>query len=60
MDVSTNIIDLEYLRNPIYSTGVGLLLYGLKQHQEGKGTDSIHEPQIQIVDKVKNWFQGHF
>ena len=50
----------DIVRNPIYSTGVGLLLYGLKQHQEGKGTDSIHEPQIQIVDKVKNWFQGHF
>ena len=50
----------DIVRNPIYSTGVGLLLYGLKQHQEGEGTDSIHEPQIQIVDKVKNWFQGHF
>ena len=50
----------DIVRNPIYSTGVGLLLYGLKQHQEREGTDTRREPQTQIVDKVKNWFQGHF
>ena len=50
----------DIVRNPIYSTGVGLLLYGLKQQQEREGTDARSEPQTQIVDRVKNWFQGHF
>ncbi len=50
----------DIVRNPIYSTGVGLLLYGLKQYQERGGIESKREPQIQIVDRVKNWFQGNF
>jgi cell division protein FtsA len=50
----------DIVRNPIYSTGVGLLLYGLKQYQERGGIDSKREPQVQIVDRVKSWFQGNF
>ena len=50
----------DIVRNPIYSTGVGLLLYGLKQYQERGGIDSKRVPQIQIVDRVKSWFQGNF
>ncbi len=50
----------DIVRNPIYSTGVGLLLYGLKQHQEREGMSARKEPQVQLVDRVKGWFQGHF
>ncbi|HCL74005.1 MAG TPA: cell division protein FtsA, partial [Gammaproteobacteria bacterium] len=50
----------DIVRNPIYSTGVGLLLYGLKQHQEQDGVDPKRDPQIHLVDRVKNWFQGNF
>ena len=50
----------DIVRNPIYSTGVGLLLYGLKQYHERDGMDSKRESQIHIVDRVKNWFQGNF
>ena len=50
----------DIVRNPIYSTGVGLLLYGLKQNQERVGIDPTREPQIHIVDRVKNFFQGNF
>ena len=50
----------DIVRNPIYSTGVGLLFYGLKQIQERDGNDSKRVPQVRIVDRVKNWFQGNF
>jgi cell division protein FtsA len=50
----------DIVRNPIYSTGVGLLLYGLKQYQERGGIDPKKEPQVHLVDRVKNWFQGNF
>ena len=49
----------DIVENPIYSTGVGLLQYGLKQHQE-EGPDLSRGSQNQIVGKMKNWFQGHF
>ena len=50
----------DIVKNPIYSTGVGLLLYGLKQHQEREGLSNKKEPQIQLVERVKSWFQGNF
>ena len=50
----------DIVRNPIYSTGVGLLLYGLQQHQERAGLVSKRDPQIHLVDRVKSWFQGSF
>ena len=50
----------DIVRNPIYSTGVGLLLYGLKQYQERDGIDPKKETQIHMVDRVKSWFQGNF
>jgi cell division protein FtsA len=50
----------DIVRNPIYSTGVGLLLYGLKQYQERGGVDSKRELQVHLVDRVKNFFQGNF
>ena len=49
----------DIVENPIYSTGVGLLQYGLKQHQE-EAPDLSRGSQNQIVGKMKNWFQGHF
>ena len=50
----------DIVRNPIYSTGVGLLLYGMKQQQERAGFDPRREPQIRIFDRVKNWLKGNF
>jgi cell division protein FtsA len=50
----------DIVRNPIYSTGVGLLLYGLQQHQERAGLESKRDPQIHLVDRVKSWFRGSF
>src|SRR6056300_1167482 len=49
----------DIIRNPIYSTGVGLLLYGLKQFQERGGIVAKGEPQVNLVGRVKSWFQGN-
>ena len=49
----------DIVRNPIYSTGVGLLLYGLKQFQEQGGIITKGEPRITLVSRVKSWFQGY-
>lgn len=49
----------DIVRNPVYSTGVGLLLYGLKQFQEQGGIVAKGEPQINLVGRVKSWFQGN-
>ena len=48
----------DIVRNPIYSTGVGLLLYGLKQFQEQGGIITKGEPRITLVSRVKSWLQG--
>ena len=49
----------DIVENPIYSTGVGLLQYGVKQQQEEDPVVN-RDTQNQIVGKMKNWFQGHF
>ena len=47
----------EVVRNPIHSTGVGLLMYG-KEHQSlRRGIDS---EGLCWLSKMKNWFQGNF
>ncbi|MGI9251489.1 MAG: cell division protein FtsA [Pseudohongiellaceae bacterium] len=50
----------DIVRNPIYATGVGLLLYGLQQHQEQQGLESTTSPRVRLMDKVASWFQGNF
>ena len=47
----------DIVNNPIYATGVGLLLYGKKQHHEGRSVYS-REGQSGWWIKVKRWFQG--
>ncbi|TAL46048.1 MAG: cell division protein FtsA [Methylovulum sp.] len=47
----------EVVRNPVHSTGVGLLMYG-KDHQGiGRSIDADGEGWMV---KVKSWFQGNF
>jgi cell division protein FtsA len=47
----------EVVKNPIHSTGVGLLIYG-KEHQ-GIGRSNESEG-FGWFSKMKNWFQGNF
>ncbi len=46
----------DIVRNPTYSTGVGLLLYGMKHMQQQQGRQPEREPAIRIFEKVKKFF----
>ena len=47
----------DVVKNPIYSTGVGLLLSGRKQMQEGF---SPLRASGGMWERMKSWFQGNF
>lgn len=47
----------DVVQNPIYSTGVGLLLYG-REHHGGLNTSRDDSPGLLTL--IKNWFQGNF
>lgn len=53
----------DIVRNPIFSTGVGLLLYGMKQqhHQERSHNPvPVKESQITLASRVRNWIKNNF
>lgn len=47
----------EVVKNPIHSTGVGLLMYGKDHQGVGKSLDSDGPS---VLARMKNWFQGNF
>ena len=49
----------DIVNNPIYSTGVGLLLYGLEQQREG-GKAQEGEQGEGLMSRIKAWFKEHF
>ena len=50
----------DIVRNPIYSTGVGLLQYGLKQ-QTGAEIKGTRAPQTSgLFSRAKEWMQNNF
>jgi len=49
---------LDIVKNPIYATAVGLLLFGVKQHQPGAIGNASSEKGF--IERVKQWFQGNF
>ncbi len=52
----TNISGLrDIVDNPIYSTGVGLLMYGLQQHNQGNASNYNGE---HWWEKLKSWLRG--
>jgi cell division protein FtsA len=58
MGIPQNVSGLtEVVRNPIHSTGVGLLMYG-RDHQGGNRNNESEE--LGFFAKVKSWFQGNF
>jgi len=51
---------VDVVRNPIHSTGVGLLLFGNKQ-QSGLSSYQLDEQsEGSILSRMKGWFQGNF
>ncbi|RDH87907.1 MAG: cell division protein FtsA [endosymbiont of Escarpia spicata] len=50
----------DVVRNPIYSTGVGLLLFGNTNRSRGVA-DLSHDGGMKAIwERMKNWFQGNF
>jgi len=50
----------EVMRNPRYSTGVGLLMAGLSQHQR-RQIEKMQSGSIkQIVGRMRRWFETNF
>ncbi|MES9969708.1 MAG: cell division protein FtsA [Candidatus Thiodiazotropha sp.] len=50
----------DVVRNPIYSTGVGLLLFGQRNRSQG-GHELANEGGLKAIwDRMKHWFQGNF
>ena len=50
---------VELVRNPIYATGVGLLLYGRGRQQDGVQTRRLDTGASGIWNRMKSWFQGN-
>ena len=51
---------VDVIHNPIYSTGVGLLLYGKQQQSERNLDTRMTEGLPGMWGKVKRWIQGNF
>ncbi|MEW8587019.1 MAG: cell division protein FtsA, partial [Candidatus Thiodiazotropha sp.] len=50
----------DVVRNPIYSTGVGLLLFGLRNRTQG-GHELANEGGLKAIwEGMEHWFQGNF
>jgi len=50
----------DIIHNPIYATGVGLLVYGQKQRLTQREI-GINQPSMKgLWSRMKNWFQGNF
>ena len=50
----------DIVKNPIYATGVGLLLYGIKQQRDGKPSVDIEENRISVITRIKRWIGKEF
>ncbi len=52
---------VDVVRNPIYSTGVGLLLFGLHNRGGGVAVELRGSGGVSnVIQRMKSWFQGNF
>ncbi len=51
---------VDVIRNPIHATGVGLLLFGLKQQSSFSSQELEENSGDSLWRKMKSWFQGNF
>ena len=50
----------DVVKTPRFSTGVGLLLYGLEQHNRHEAT-RVHSGSFKdVLERMKAWFQNNF
>lgn len=54
----TGLEDIIY--NPIYATGVGLLVYGMQQRQNQREVTLTQPNMKSLWSRMKHWFQGNF
>jgi len=54
----TGLVDV--VRNPIYATGVGLLMYGNKHNRTNYWNQKTDLGMKGLWQRMKNWFQGNF
>jgi cell division protein FtsA len=50
----------DVVNNPMYATGVGLLMYGLKQQTTDSEPLMRSEGGESFMEKIKTWFTGNF
>ncbi len=50
----------DVVKTPRFSTGVGLLLYGLEQHQRHEEARRHSGSFKDVLGRMKAWFQGNF
>ncbi len=50
----------ENVKNPIYATGVGLLLHAHEQVQDSMTGINVNSGVKGIWGRIKSWYQGHF
>ncbi len=49
----------DVINNPVYATGVGLLLYGMQQRETPR--EVVAQPGLKnLWDRMKGWFEGNF
>ena len=48
----------DIVNNPIYSTGVGLLHFGVAQQSKNSHSDAVNGQTGSMFERVKGWFQG--
>jgi cell division protein FtsA len=51
---------VDVVRNPIYATGVGLLLFGRKNSEHRSTEPHLGKGMKGIWQRMKSWFQGNF
>jgi cell division protein FtsA len=52
---------VEVVRNPVYATGVGLLLEAARKAKAGPAQRGIRQEQmVGALERMKAWFQGNF
>lgn len=50
----------DIVDNPIYSTGVGLLMYGVQQQSDGPGSRANKNSGNSWWEKIRTWYQRNF
>jgi len=50
----------EVVKNPIYSTGVGLVQFGHANQSNGRKSDASESRTSALWQRLKQWFQGNF